>query len=111
MTFPLLGLKISYWSFLPTRLIGWSFLKAFQQEKSIEETLSHYIGDEDAVQEVVTQLEAKRFCTKHVISATEGIRTLHLYLTNKCNLTCPHCYMFAGRQWIMYYPLRKFLNL
>lgn len=84
------------WMVFPSEL-HIDILKAFQQEKSIEETLSHYIGDEDAVQEVVTQLEAKRFCTKHVISATEGIRTLHLYLTNKCNLTCPHCYMFAGK--------------
>lgn len=50
------------WMVFPSEL-HIDILKAFQQEKSIEETLSHYIGDEDAVQEVVTQLEAKRFCT------------------------------------------------
>ncbi len=44
------------------------------------------------------QLEAKDFCNKVVSSMTEESRSLHLYTTNKCNLNCPHCYMFSGRK-------------
>jgi len=48
------------------------------------------------IQHVITQLEARHFCFDKVFSATGNDRGLHLYLTNKCNLYCPHCYMFSG---------------
>lgn len=58
----------------------------------IEKNGSHY----DDVVDVITQLEARRFCTKNPVSNIDRARSLHLYLTNKCNLRCPHCYMFSG---------------
>ena len=63
----------------------------------------HCIGDAickfdvDEVRKVVVQLEARRFCNKKIKSATEVFKHMHLYLTNSCNLRCPHCYMFSGR--------------
>ncbi len=36
------------------------------------------------------------FVIKKIRSATEDFKHLHLYLTNSCNLRCPHCYMFSG---------------
>ena len=43
---------------------------------------------------VLTQLEAKQFENTNI----KGISNngLCIYLTNKCNLRCKHCYMYAG---------------
>lgn len=60
---------------------------------SIMEQFKYYFED---VNYIVTQLEAREFCTKKVNSNISRIRNLHIYLTNKCNLQCPHCYMFSG---------------
>ena len=53
------------------------------------------VSQKNAV-EVVTQLEAKKFENKEVITSPHN--TMQLYLTNKCNMRCPHCYMFAGEK-------------
>lgn len=45
---------------------------------------------------VVTQIEARKLCNKQIKFSQDKDRTLHIYLTNKCNLACPHCYMFSG---------------
>ena len=68
------------------------------QTHSIEESLSLFEGKEINAKCVITQLEAKRFENTSVTSGTEGETTLHFYLTNACNLRCPHCYMFAGKR-------------
>ncbi len=65
--------------------------------KTIKETIENPLFDYKDVNYVVTQIEARRLCTKQVHSSVEGNRNLHLYLTNKCNLSCPHCYMFSGK--------------
>lgn len=69
-----------------------------RQGHSIEETLSNTSLDKDDVSFVVTQIEARKLCTKQIHSSTEDDRSMHLYLTNKCNLSCPHCYMFSGQE-------------
>lgn len=53
---------------------------------------------EDDILNVITQIEAKHFCD---IPACEvrGLFQMHLYLTNACNLRCPHCYMFSGKPY------------
>ena len=62
----------------------------------------HTIGDtvksfnKEDVELVVCQLEARKFCNKKIYSIVETERSMHLYLTNKCNLLCPHCYMYSG---------------
>ena len=70
-------------------------LKAFQllrNGSSIEETLQNV--NEDAVIRVVTQIEAKDF--EHPKRNENTDRSIYIYLTNKCNQRCRHCYMFAG---------------
>lgn len=65
---------------------------------SIKDALenNHFIQSD--VNYIVTQIEARKFCNKKIVSCcTNDDRNLHLYLTNKCNLFCPHCYMFSGR--------------
>lgn len=71
-------------------------LDTFKQGHTILETLS-YSFDEEDVNFVVCQIEARQFCNKLKHNSVEDSRCLHLYLTNKCNLFCPHCYMFSGQ--------------
>lgn len=68
----------------------------FKQGKSISDVLTSESFNKIDVNHVVTQIEARHFYNKQVFSSTLVDRSLHLYLTNKCNLTCPHCYMFSG---------------
>lgn len=50
----------------------------------------------ESTQNVIVQLEARRFCEKEIKRTGDEFKHMHLYLTNKCNLRCPHCYMFSG---------------
>lgn len=63
---------------------------------SINEALNEAFNNDD-VTYVVTQIEARNLCKKQVHNTTDEERCLHLYLTNRCNLSCPHCYMFSGK--------------
>lgn len=85
---------------------NWIVLKSKKQKNVLEflkvghtinETLENQSFNKNDVNAVVTQLEARRFCTKKVHSSTEEERTMHIYITNRCNLSCPHCYMYSGK--------------
>ena len=67
-----------------------------RNEHSISDALNREFDDDD-VTYVVTQIEARNLYGKQVHNTTEEERCLHLYLTNRCNLSCPHCYMFSGK--------------
>lgn len=64
--------------------------------RSIKEILCNPNFDNNDVTIVITQIEAKRFFRNKVHRITDEGQNMHLYLTNKCNLRCPHCYMFSG---------------
>lgn len=70
----------------------------FRKGKSIKEVLVSSLYNSEDVVQVVTQIEARKFCNKVVNKSTENGKSMHLYLTNKCNLQCPHCYMFSGNE-------------
>lgn len=74
-----------------------SILFEFKKGASIEEIISNQSFERKDVAYVVTQIEARRFFEKKVSSSTKDGKNLHLYLTNMCNLSCPHCYMFSGK--------------
>jgi len=63
--------------------------------KSIKDALTAFKGEFFDAQYVVIQLEARDFeNTKTFLkNQTTG---MHVYLTNSCNMRCPHCYMYAG---------------
>ena len=64
---------------------------------TLQESLNRFTGAYGNAQHVVVQLEARRFeDSGTVIKTDDGI--MQLYLTNSCNLHCPHCYMIAGEK-------------
>lgn len=70
-------------------------LKAFKMlrdGKSIEEVFRDVA--ERFVINVVTQIEAKNF--ENPVKNENTERNIYIYLTNRCNQRCRHCYMFAG---------------
>jgi len=85
---------------------NWVLLHKYEQEKifdllmafSIEDVLTQLEDSDlsfDDLLHVLTELEAKQFeAHKH---KEQGIKSLNLYMTNRCNLCCKHCYMFAGK--------------
>lgn len=64
--------------------------------ESIGKTVKLYENHSKDVRNVLTQIEARKFCTKKIYSSVDEKRSMHLYLTNRCNLQCPHCYMYSG---------------
>lgn len=63
---------------------------------SIEEVLNNSSIDIEDVKNVIIQIEARKFYRSNS-KVTPIDRTMHVYLTNRCNLSCPHCYMFSGK--------------
>lgn len=67
----------------------------FKNGRTIEDVLTLY--EASNVTYVVTQIEARNLCDMMAHTSTNKERSMHLYLTNKCNLSCPQCYMYAGK--------------
>lgn len=57
--------------------------------------LKHFSGEYHNAQHTVTQIVAKHFDNQIVRPKNNG-GSMQIYLTNECNMRCPHCYMFAG---------------
>lgn len=54
----------------------------------------------ESLQKILAKLAAREFAgVGHLpeVSRLEGFRMLNLYVTNACNLWCPHCFMNAGQ--------------
>lgn len=83
----------------------------FRAGRSLKEALDNTQLSHEDVNFVVTQLEARRLCEKKVHKTSDDKRGLHLYLTNKCNLSCPHCYMFSGRAKNNELTTKEIINL
>ena len=63
----------------------------------LDRALSLYSGSLESAESVVAQIVGRDFeCIDVRLKSNES--SLHLYLTNACNLRCPHCYMFAGKK-------------
>lgn len=74
-----------------------SVLSYFKNGHTIQEALNNPSLSDNDINYTVTQIEARKFYSKKIQSSTKRNHSLHLYLTNKCNLSCPHCYMFSGK--------------
>lgn len=65
------------------------------QKQSIKEVTEQFPNDLNSIKNVIIQVEARKFYDS-TIKLYEGKEKLHIYLTNECNMRCPHCYMYAG---------------
>ena len=74
-----------------------SVLEFLKQGHTIQDCFLNSFKEDD-INYVVCQIEARQLCNKQVHSSVEDERSMHLYLTNKCNLFCPHCYMYSGQK-------------
>ncbi|SHM39705.1 radical SAM/SPASM domain-containing protein [Ruminococcus flavefaciens] len=73
----------------------YEILNMFTEGFDIQTALARFEDNQEDVIAVLTQLEAKQIETSETRSIFSNTR-LHLHLTNKCNLHCPHCYMNSG---------------
>ena len=63
----------------------------------LKNAIGLFSGNSSDVQHVVIQIEARRF-DRRDIHRLDSRQKIHMYLTNECNLRCPHCYMFSGNK-------------
>ena len=63
------------------------------KNNSIGESLNLFFGKKQDAEQVIIQIEAKKFESK-IVRKTDKKRVF-IYLTNGCNMRCPHCYMYA----------------
>lgn len=87
----------------------YAIFKVLQQGKSIEETFNIFETEQEEVVSVITQIEAKNF--EHPIIYDNRMFSLCIYLTNRCNLRCRHCYMYSGEWKIEELPLDAWKNI
>ncbi len=66
----------------------------FLCNNSLAESLEKFKGCEEDISFVVTQIEARHLESTNTRSNSYDV--MQLYLTNECNMRCPHCYMYAG---------------
>lgn len=66
--------------------------------KTIQNVLDDYAQYKSDCITVITQIEARHLESASVTRNNNTNYSMHLYLTNECNLSCPHCYMSAGRK-------------
>lgn len=65
--------------------------------RTIEDAIGMF-GESQDIKKVLIQIEAKNFDSLEFTPSINGQKSMHLYLTNGCNLRCPHCYMYAGEK-------------
>lgn len=63
---------------------------------ALREVLEKYDEVQEDISCILIQIEAKLLESRTKKSSFLNTR-LHLHLTNKCNLNCPHCYMKSGK--------------
>lgn len=73
----------------------YEILTMFAGGSDLQTVLEQFEENQGDVIAILTQLEAKQIETSETRSIFSNTR-LHLHLTNKCNLHCPHCYMKSG---------------
>ncbi len=84
-------IKLAKWIVLKNQ-IQLDIFDALARGAKIEQILMQFSTAQTDVIAVLTQIEAKKIenCSVKSIFSNEK---LHLHITNRCNLRCPHCYM------------------
>lgn len=71
--------------------------KELSSDKSVIEVIQKYPQEKfNDIIHILTELEAKKFESEQVKYPQE--HGMYVYLTNRCNQRCAHCYMYAGEE-------------
>ena len=96
------GVETANWIVLPgDDCVG--YLDALREGKTIGEVLGQIADGEgkQAFVKLLTAIMAREFAGLEAAPEPEqvqGYKMLNIYLTNACNLNCPHCFMKAGKR-------------
>lgn len=71
--------------------------KSLKNGKSIAEIIEKFKNSISDIEYVICQISGRHFESKCDSNNMEPF-SLRIYLTNKCNLRCTHCFMFAGEE-------------
>lgn len=66
------------------------------EKNPLNKALELFEGKHEDSIETITQIEARQF-ERQIVSYSKS-KKVQIYLTNDCNMRCPHCYMFAGNK-------------
>lgn len=83
-------------------------LRKYSIEEVIDFMNNQSISENELIN-VLIQLEAKQFENLDVTYIED--KGMYIYLTNKCNLRCNHCYMFAGKEEYNELKLEEILKI
>lgn len=92
------------WIVVSPLTANWIVLENYNQlaffhllyDYNLEEAIANSDAPEEDIQWVIIQLEARRFESLRT-HLKQNYSSVHFYLTNACNMRCPHCYMSAGQ--------------
>ena len=73
-------------------------LNALRNGLSVGDVLAEYEASVDDVHNVILQIEALGIERLRLQSIFTNTR-LHLHLTNRCNMCCPHCYVRSQKAY------------
>ena len=82
------------------------------QGNTLCDALERFEGDIADAKHVITQIVGKAIeGSKPQSCINEDTKQLHFYLTNGCNLHCPHCYMFSGKKNVDELSTQEIINI
>lgn len=73
-------------------------LQELIKKQPVKNILEKFENNQEDIVFILTQIEATDIENYHPKSNFKNTR-LHLHLTNKCNMRCPHCYMKSGKEY------------
>lgn len=97
-----ISVETANWIVLPNEhYVVW--LNELRSGKTVGEVLSTLGNDSDrqSFLRLLSAIIARRFAgldSEPKRKWVEGYKMLNIYLTNACNLSCPHCFMNAGKK-------------
>lgn len=87
--------EIASWILFKNSVQKKVFKSITEDKLCVQELINAYKENQSDLVYVLTQIEAKQIEEIHPKSVFVN-KKLHIHLTNKCNLRCPHCYMSSG---------------
>lgn len=91
------AVELARWLVLKNK-IQLEILQSLENKNTLKVILEKFANNQEDIAFVLTQIEATNLENYQPKSNFKNTR-LHLHLTNKCNMRCPHCYMKSGKAY------------